>query len=112
MRQSVVTLWWSQAHAFIEVIVVFGAVIRRRAERTGFRFPAGAIEFPLFHNAEIGSDANSSFCLVAAGGRRPGFGANHSPPFNIEVKNEWRYTFAPLVLAFMARTGTTLPLQL
>jgi hypothetical protein len=51
-----------------------GAVIRLRAGRTGFRFPAVAVGFYLLHNAEIGSEAHSSYYSVAAGSKRPGLG--------------------------------------
>jgi hypothetical protein len=43
--------------------------------------------------------------------KRPGREADHSPPSSVEVKNEWIYTSALNVhYAFMAWTGTTLPL--
>jgi hypothetical protein len=29
--------------------------------------------------------------------KRPGLEADHSHPFNAEVKNEWRYTYIPPV---------------
>jgi hypothetical protein len=35
--------------------------------------------------------------------KRPMSEAGHSPPFRVDVKNEWRYTFAPfytLILVF------------
>ena len=63
---------------FTEVIVIFGTVIRLRAGRTGVRFPAGAIDFSVLHNVEIDSEAHSSSCSLATGGKRPGFGSNHT----------------------------------
>lgn len=68
--------------------MIFGAVIRLRAGRTGVQFPAGAIDFSVLHNVEIGSEADLASCSLAAGGKRPGFGSDHSPPSNTEVKND------------------------
>jgi len=66
---------------------------------TGVRFPAGVgIFFFLHHHIQAGSGApqppihsRGSFTGI----KRPGYEANNSHPYIIDVKNTWSYTSIP-----------------
>jgi hypothetical protein len=68
-------------------------------------FPARAGKFSLHHHVQNGSVVHPASYLMDTRGsfpgvRRPGRGADHSPPSSAEV-NEWSYTSTPQY-AFMA----------
>jgi hypothetical protein len=56
-----------------------------------FRFPVGAGNFSLHHRVQNGFGAHPAYVQWVAGAlslgvKRPGRGADHSPPFSAEVK--------------------------
>jgi hypothetical protein len=69
-----------------------------QAGRSFVRIPAGERGFYLLQNIQTGSGAYTAFCSAVTGSfspgvKRPRREVNHSPPYSVQVKNEWSYTF-------------------
>jgi hypothetical protein len=75
-----------------------------RAGWSGFRVPPGAENFSLHHRVQTGSGAHPASSTqwipgaLSLGVKRPGLGADHSPPSSTGVKNAWNYTSPPIRL--------------
>ena len=75
---------------------------KAKAAWTVFRIPAGARNFFLLQNVQIGSEAFPASCSVDTGCffsavKRPGRKADNVLPSSAEDQNEWCYTAMPLI---------------
>ena len=83
--------------------------------RSGVRNPEGAGDFFSFPNRADRLCGSPSFLFSGYRGsfrgvKWPVWEVEHSPPSGDEVRNEWSYITSTPLHAFMAQTGTALPL--
>jgi hypothetical protein len=88
--------------SFIKEVHRVGIALGYRLHNRGskLRFPAEAGNFSLHHRVQNDSGAHPASHPLGTrgsfpGGKAGGREADHSPPSNADVKNEWSYTSTP-----------------